>query len=168
MRFFLALLGLIAGLAIVVAHRKLHEPSIRDLTAPGLMTMSHFIYGGIYMASFVYLHWLIRDSVLPLSELSRERKKVLMARAKEHYSKSFSAGSIQLGYFFLAFYLWEIPFGPHHGHIFLIANALFLIFLGAISQVRGLIAYLLSEQKMVSVPGPVTEFAPPQKLATTQ
>ena len=136
-QFLLGLLGLIAWTQIGISGQMLQVPRER-------FTAGHFAYPALLLASVVYLHWLFRVFLMPLSHLDPEQRQTLRQQAVAQYSKGFLAGTVGLGYLLLALYivgffaeLRDQPTTPN-----LVWPAVFFIALGTLAQVRGLVRRL--------------------------
>jgi hypothetical protein len=136
-QILLGVLAFLAWIEISVSGERLRVPR-------GDFTAWLLIYPALLVASVIYLHWLFRAFLMPLSHLSSERREELKEQALAHYSKGFLAGTVGLGYIFLVSYvvglLTGMPDGPQVPSMIL--PAVFLIALGTLAQVRGLVRHL--------------------------
>jgi hypothetical protein len=133
----LGLLGLIAWMQLGISGEMLRVPREQ-------FTTGHFAYPAVLLASVVYLHWLFRVSLMPLSHLGREQQATLRQQALSQYWKGFLAGTVGLGYVLLALYICGYFTGlrvqPETPN--LVWPGVFFIGLGTLAQVRGLVRLL--------------------------
>jgi hypothetical protein len=133
----LGLLGLVAWTQIGISGEMLQVP--RDQ-----FTTGHFAYPALFLASVVYLHWLFRVFLMPLSHLGRHRQEALRHEAVADYAKGFLAGTVGLGYVLLALYIVGYLAGlrGHPATPNLVWPGVFFIALGTLAQVRALVRRL--------------------------
>ncbi len=136
-RILLGVLGFLAWIQIGISGDMLQVPR-KDFTA------GCFIYPALLIASVVYLNWLFRVFLMPLSHLGAEQRQTLKQQAVAQYSRGFLAGTVGFGYFLLALYAFGFlanlrgqPTTPN-----LALPGVFFILLGTLAQVRGLVRHL--------------------------
>jgi hypothetical protein len=136
-RFILGALALIAWTQIGISGEMLQVPWER-------FTVRDFVYPALLLASVLYLHWLFRVFLMPLSHLGQEQRERLKEQALAQYSKGFLAGTVGLGYLLLALYLGGFLTGFRGKAITgnLVWEGVFFIALGTLAQVRGLVLFL--------------------------
>ena len=131
------MLALYAWTQIWISGEMLQVPWLR-------FTVGDFAYPWLLLASVVYLHWLFRVFLMPLSHLGREQRERITQQALAQYSKGFLSGTVGLGYLLLALYIVGFltgfrgrPITPN-----LVWAGVFFIAVGTLAQVRGLVRWL--------------------------
>lgn len=95
------------------------------------------LYFFLILGAFLYLHWLLRWLLIPVSHLSSSEAQALFDRASNYYSTRHSDAATVLGYFFL-FLHCLICLHPTSSST-LVVEAFLCIAAGTILQARGII-----------------------------
>lgn len=121
------LLCIVSVLVVVMAE----HPELDYSTVEPSNSSKHLLCFAV-LASVCFLHWQLYQYVLP---------KALRARlpSSNHYHYSFFRGTIGLGYFFVLIHISDI-YMSQSSSLGWLYTGLFLIFCGALSKVKGVIA----------------------------
>ena len=141
--------GIILSLLVFISVATVMSSSeTREALVHRPLKWADYTYPIFLIAAVFFLQELFLRFVVPLQLFTVEEKKEVLSQARQYYSKGFFAGTIGMGYFFIALYVFDYFdfLLPSHDIVkappnFVLAG-IFFIAVGITVKIKGILIFL--------------------------